>query len=193
MPLSLQALCVLMSKQQDRVDQMNLLSPSFLHGSASLNIILEERLREVNALWKGVQMRASSKQEVLERCVQEQTQNLESTRQQEVMAFTENFSFLRSLYLTVDCCDEVCKRRKSNEIDGEDEEQFYDEELNNQMELHELFEGLASVEESAVSEVVVDGDLTRYHEQLTRLQVSGHIWSLQPYLGRHTTFVFASG
>ena len=111
-PLFLQALCVLMSKQQDRVDQMNLLSPSFLHGSASLNIILEERLREVNSLWKEVQMRASSKQEVLERCVQEQTQNLESTRQQEVMAFTENFSFLRSLYLTVDCCDDVCKNRK---------------------------------------------------------------------------------
>ena len=42
-----QALCVVMSKQQDRLDQMNLLSHSFLHGSASLNIILEERLREV--------------------------------------------------------------------------------------------------------------------------------------------------
>ena len=169
-----------MSKQQDRVDQMNLLSPSFLHGSASLNIILEERLREVNALWKEVQMRASSKQEVLERCVQEQTQNLESTRQQEVMAFTENFSFLRSLYLTVDCCDDVCKRRKKRGVvDGndDDEEEFYDEELKNQIELHELFEGLASVEESAVSEVVVDGDLTRYQEQLTRLQVSSHIWA----------------
>ena len=169
-----------MSKQQDRVDQMNLLSPSFLHGSASLNIILEERLREVNALWKEVQMRASSKQEVLERCVQEQTQNLESTRQQEVMAFTENFSFLRSLYLTVDCCDDVCKRRKKRGVvDGndDDEEDFYDEELKNQIELHELFEGLASVEESAVSEVVVDGDLTRYQEQLTRLQVSSHIWA----------------
>lgn len=166
----------MMSKQQDRVDQMNLLSPSFLHGSASLNIILEERLREVNALWKEVQMRASSKQEVLERCVQEQTQNLESTRQQEVMAFTENFSFLRSLYLTVDCCDDACKRRKSDVVDGDDndddEEEFYDEELKNQIELHELFEGLASVEESAVSELVVDGDLTRYQEQLTRLQVS---------------------
>lgn len=166
----------MMSKQQDRVDQMNLLSPSFLHGSASLNIILEERLREVNALWKEVQMRASSKQEVLERCVQEQTQNLESTRQQEVMAFTENFSFLRSLYLTVDCCDDACKRRKSDVVDGDDndddEEEFYDEELKNQIELHELFEGLASVEESAVSELVVDGDLTRYQVQLTRLQVS---------------------
>ena len=177
MPLLLQALCVLMSKQQDRVDQMNLLSPSFLHGSASLNIILEERLREVNALWKEVQMRASSKQEVLERCVQEQTQNLESTRQQEVMAFTENFSFLRSLYLTVDCCDDVCKRKKKDVVDGDDQEEFYDEELKNQIELHELFEGLASVEESAVSEVVVDGDLTRYQEQLTRLQVSSHTWA----------------
>lgn len=166
-----------MSKQQDRVDQMNLLSPSFLHGSASLNIILEERLREVNALWKEVQMRASSKQEVLERCVQEQTQNLESTRQQEVMAFTENFSFLRSLYLTVDCCDDVCKRRSSDGVDGDEVEEFCDEELKNQIELHELFEGLASVEESAVSEVVADGDLTRYQEQLTRLQVSGRIWA----------------
>lgn len=177
MPLLLQALCVLMSKQQDRVDQMNLLSPSFLHGSASLNIILEERLREVNALWKEVQMRASSKQEVLERCVQKQTQNLESTRQQEVMAFTENFSFLRSLYLTVDCCDDACKRKKRDVVDGDDQEEFYDEELKNQIKLHELFEGLASVEESAVSEVVVDGDLTRYQEQLTRLQVSSHIWA----------------
>ena len=36
-----------MSKQQDRLDQMNLLSERFLHGSASLNIILDERLREV--------------------------------------------------------------------------------------------------------------------------------------------------
>ncbi|KAL9958264.1 hypothetical protein ACROYT_G035259 [Oculina patagonica] len=114
------ALCVLMSKQQDRLDQMNLLSQSYLHGSAGLNIILEERLREVNALWKEVQMRASSKQEVLERCVQEQTQNLESTRQQEVMAFTENFSFLRSLYLTVDCCDDVCARRRSEVVDGDE-------------------------------------------------------------------------
>lgn len=37
----------MMSKQQDRLDQMNLLSESFMHGSASLNIILDERLREV--------------------------------------------------------------------------------------------------------------------------------------------------
>lgn len=154
------------------MDQMNLLSQSYLHGSAGLNIILEERLREVNALWKEVQMRASSKQEVLERCVQEQTQNLESTRQQEVMAFTENFSFLRSLYLTVDCCDNVCARTPSEVVDGDEVEEFYDEELKNQIELHELFEGLASVEESAVSEVVVDGDLTGYQEQLARLQVS---------------------
>ena len=36
-----------MSKQQDRLDQMNLLSERFLHGSASLNVILDERLREV--------------------------------------------------------------------------------------------------------------------------------------------------
>lgn len=165
-----------MSKQQDRVDQMNVLSQSFQHGSASLNVILEERLREVNSLWRQVQMRASSKQEVLERCVQEQTQNLESTRQQEVMAFTENFSFLRSLYLTTDCCDEECKRRqRADLVDGEEDEaeaEFYDEELKNQIELHELFEGLATVEESAVSEVVVEGDLTSYQEQLTRLQVS---------------------
>ena len=161
-----------MSKQQDRVDQMNVLSQSFLHGSASLNIILEERLREVNALWKEVQMRASSKQEVLERCVQEQTQNLESTRQQEVMAFTENFSFLRSLYLTVDCCDDVCARTRSDAVEGEEVDEFYDEELKNQIELHELFEELASVEESAVSELVVDGGLTKCQDQLTRLQVS---------------------
>lgn len=37
----------MMSKQQDRLDQMNLLSERFLHGSASLNIILDERLTEV--------------------------------------------------------------------------------------------------------------------------------------------------
>lgn len=37
----------MMSKQQDRLDQMNLLSERFLHGSESLNIILDERLREV--------------------------------------------------------------------------------------------------------------------------------------------------
>ena len=166
-----------MSKQQDRLDQMNLLSQSYLHDSAGLNIILEERLREVNALWKEVQLRASSKQEVLERCVQEQTQNLESTRQQEVMAFTENFSFLRSLYLTVDCCDDVCARRQSEVVDGGDEvEEFNDEELKNQIELHELFEGLALVEESAVSELVEDGDLAGYQEQLSRLQVSIHLW-----------------
>ena len=46
-PIFLKALCVVMSKQQDRLDQMNLLSERFLHGSASLNIILDERLREV--------------------------------------------------------------------------------------------------------------------------------------------------
>lgn len=160
-----------MSKQQDRVDQMNILSNSFLHGSASMNIILEERLREINALWKEVQMRASSKQEVLERCVQEQTQNLKSTRQKEVTAFTENFSFLRSLYLTVDCCDEDCDSRRADALEVETLEEVYDQELSNQIELHELFEELASLEECAVSELVVEGDLTKYQEQLTRLQV----------------------
>lgn len=131
---------------------------------------------QVNAIWKQVQIRASAKQAVLERCVQEQTQNLESARQQEVTAFTENFSFLRSLYLTPACDEDgVCGRRKKavEPDDGmNDVEQFYDEELKNQFEVHELFEGLASVEESAVTEVVLDGDLMRYQEPLSRLQVS---------------------
>ena len=108
--------------------------------------------------------------------MQEQTQNLESARQQEVTAFTENFSFLRSLYLTPACDEDgVCRRRTSAvepDEDKNDGDQFYDEELKNQIELHELFEGLASVEESAVTEVVLDGDLMSYQEQLTRLQVS---------------------
>lgn len=131
---------------------------------------------QVNAIWKQVQIRASAKQAVLERCVQEQTQNLESARQQEVTAFTENFSFLRSLYLTPACDEDgVCGRRKKAvepDDDMNDVEQFYDEELKNQFEVHELFEGLASVEESAVTEVVLDGDLMRYQEPLSRLQVS---------------------
>lgn len=130
----------------------------------------------MNALWKEVQLRASAKQAILERCVQEQTQNLESARQQEVTAFTENFSFLKSLYLTTGCDEDgVCGRRGSalepDESEGEVDE-FYDEELKVQIELHELFEELASVEESAVTDVVVDGDLTSYQEQLSRLQVS---------------------
>ena len=108
--------------------------------------------------------------------MQEQTQNLESARQQEVTAFTENFSFLRSLYLTPACDEDgVCRKPKRVVEPDENEndvEQFYDEELKNQIELHELFEGLASVEESAVTEVVLDGDLMSYQEQLTRLQVS---------------------
>lgn len=121
-------------------------------------------------------MRASAKQEVLERCVQEQAQNLEGDRQHEVTAFTENFSFLRSLYLTPTCDEDgVCRKQKSvvdlndEEIDGK---QIDDEGLKYQMELHDLFEELACVEESAVTEVVLDGDLTSYQEQLTRLQVS---------------------
>lgn len=120
-------------------------------------------------------MRASAKQEVLERCVQEQTQNLEGDRQQEVSAFTENFSFLRSLYLTPTCDEDgVCRKQKNVDVNDEkiDEKQIDDEGLKYQMELHELFEELACVEESAVTEVVLDGDLTSYQEQLTRLQVS---------------------
>ena len=109
--------------------------------------------------------------------MQEQTQNLESARQQEVTAFTENFSFLRSLYLTPACNEDgVCERRKTILEPADDDEdgleEFYDEELKNQLELHELFEVLAAVEESAVTEVVLDGDLTSYQEQLTRLKVS---------------------
>ena len=114
--------------------------------------------------------------------MQEQTQNLESSRQQEVTAFTENFSFLRSLYLTSGCDDdEVCGRRGlaiDLEEDRNEIDEFYDEELKNQIELHELFEELAAVEESAVSEVAADGDLTSYQEQLSRLQVSEKAWKL---------------
>lgn len=121
-------------------------------------------------------MRASAKQEVLERCVQEQAQNLEGDRQQEVSAFTENFSFLRSLYLTPTCDEDGVCRKQKNVVDVNDEEidekQIDDDGLNYQMELHDLFEELACVEESAVTEVVLDGDLTSYQEQLTRLQVS---------------------
>ena len=131
---------------------------------------------KVNELWGFVQERASTKQGILERCVQEQAQNLESSQQQEVIAFTENFSFLRSLYLTPACDEDgVCGRRKDQFglDEGRDEvEEFYDEELKNQIELHELFEELASVEESAVTEEVVNSDLTSCQEQLTRLQVS---------------------
>ena len=127
-------------------------------------------------IWRAVQLRASAKQEVLERCVQEQTQNLESDRQLEVTAFTENFSFLRSLYLTPTCDEDgVCKKRKSfldvND-DETDDQRFDDNGLKNQIELHELFEELACVEESAVTDVLIDGDLTSYQEQLIRLQVS---------------------
>lgn len=123
-----------------------------------------------------MQERASTKQETLERCVQEQAQYLESSRQQEVIAFTENFSFLRSLYLTPACDEDGVygKRKGDLELDEERDEvkECYDEDLKNQIELHELFEELASVEESAVTEEVVDSDLTSYQEQLTRLQVS---------------------
>lgn len=83
---------------------------------------------------------------------------------------------MRSLYLTPACDEDgVCGRRKGQfELDeGRDEvEEFYDEDLKNQIELHELFEELASVEESAVTEEVVNSDLTSCQEQLTRLQVS---------------------
>ena len=131
---------------------------------------------KVNELWGYVQERASTKQGILERCVQEQAQNLESSQQQEIIAFTENFSFLRSLYLTPACDEDgVCGRRKDQFglEEGRDEvEEFYDEDLKNQIELHELFEELASVEESAVTEEVVNSDLTSCQEQLTRLQVS---------------------
>ena len=164
---------MLLSKQQDRIDQMNLLSETFFHGSSSLDIILEERLQEVNALWRKVQRRASSKQERLERCVREQTRDLQDTRQHEVTAFTENFPFLRSLFLTADCCAGTAE----DDVTVREDEELYDEDLRNQIAFHELFEGLAAVEENVVTEVVVDGDQTVYHDQLARLQVRFEITS----------------
>lgn len=80
------------------------------------------------------------------------------------MVFIENFFFLRLFYFIVDCCDDVCKRKKRDVVDGDDQEEFYDEELKNQIKFYELFEGLVLVEESVVLEVVVDGDLMRYQE-----------------------------
>ena len=159
---------MVLSKQQDRIDQMNLLSKTFLHGNASLEIILEERLQEVNSLWRQVQLRASSKQEKLEMCVEEQVQHLEGARQSEVMAFTENFAFLRSLFLTAECCDGPTEdETKKNEV-----EELHEDNLRGQIALHELFEGLSSLEEIVVSERLVGGDLMTYCAQLTRMQVS---------------------
>ena len=56
-----------MTKQQGRVDLMNVLAERYLNNTSSSSlIILEERLKTVNELWAELHSRANNKQQALE-------------------------------------------------------------------------------------------------------------------------------
>ena len=171
---SSKVLCVQMSQQQERVDVMNSLSQQYLLSNSSSAVILEERLTATNALWRKLQNIAAAKQEALERCVHEQAKHFDQTRQKEILAFRENFAFLRSLYWDSTegpVIEESFARNIRPTVESLEEEKLYDDNLRQQMELHELFEGIASIEEAVVSEEIADGDMTVMKEALARMLV----------------------
>ena len=147
---------------------MNSLSHRYLDTDSSLTVILEQRLAAANSTWRKLQRMAAAKQESLARSVYDPTQRSDEARQ--ISAFRENFALLRSLYW--DSSDEPSGADRVSPISDEfDEESVYGDDLKRQMELHELFEGLAFLEEEIVSEEFVDGDMTAMMEALARMPV----------------------
>ena len=171
----IQALCVEMSRQQRRINVMNTLAEQFpFQTNSSLMIILDERLSAVNTLWQQLQKRAATRQNELETFVQQESYGAKNIPASDILSFRENFALLRSLY-TPDVSDMLDGSEERDEdslgvetlANGvEDDDNFV-----TQMELHELFEGVAGIEENLVSEEIVDGDMALLKQQLERIQV----------------------
>jgi hypothetical protein len=135
-------------------------------------IILDERLNAVNDLWGQLQQRAASRKSDLENFVKHRGHGAKRIPQSVILSFRENFSLLWSLYLSNEK-DSVDEGEESNEELVDNLENGIDDDDNfvTQMELHELLDGVASIEETLVSEEIVDGDMAVLKQQLERIQV----------------------
>lgn len=165
-----------MSRQQGRIDEMNSLAQQFpFEGNSSLMIIMDERLKAVNNLWQDLQDRATSRQNDLESVVQRTPHNRAQFPPSDIEHFKENFALLRSLNLSNDSdivpVDENGLFSEENSTGDDDDDNFAA-----QIELHELLEGVASIEEALVSEEIVDGDMGVLKQQLEHIQVSTCNW-----------------
>ena len=166
---SLQALCVQMTKQQGRVDLMNVLAERYLNNtSSSLLIILEERLKAVNELWAELQSRANNKQRVLEHSLH--TASGYEHKDAELLAISESYPAWRPSPWSRE--DAECGRDSLENREGRDEEEgMYEENLMYQIELHNLYEVLADIEEAVVTADFDAFDMAGVKERLGRIQV----------------------
>lgn len=161
-----------MSRQQGRIEVMNSLAQQFpFEGNSSLMIIMDERLKAVNSLWQDLQNRAASKQSDLESYVHSQPRTKGRLETSDMEHFKENFALLRSLNLS-NASDDIASLEENGLFDEYLENGVEDDNLAAQIELHELLDGVASIEEALVSEEIVDGDMAVLKLQLEHLQVS---------------------
>ena len=159
-----------MTKQQGRVDLMNVLAERYLNNtSSSLLIILEERLKTVNELRAELQSRANNKQRALERSLGEVSGQYQE--EADSLAISESYPSWRPSPWSQEDIEIGADSLESQGERDEEDEGLYEENLMYQIELHNLCEVLADIEDAVVSADFQACDMASVKERLAKIQV----------------------
>lgn len=148
---------------------MNVLAERYLNDTNSSSlVILEERLKAVNELWVKLQSRANNKQQALEHTLNVTGDHLQGD--EDLVAISESYpSWIPSPWSQEDT--ESGGYSPESQGGREEEEEMYEENLMYQIELHDLYEVLADIEEAVVTVDFEACDVPSVKDRLAKIQV----------------------